>query len=391
MGPAILARAGLRFAAKVHGSALEYTVKPHLDRFLPYAREGMAAAAGVLVGSGHTAASLWRALDDPALVAKTRLGPPGVDTDLFAPSSHTEAAERLRRLAAELRTAPTDDEGWERDTIAAASAVEDLARAAGPRVVFVGKLIVSKGIDLLLAAWPLVHEANPRARLLVVGFGEYEEATRCLWRALERADVATAHDVVARGRALEGGEERRLEMLGAFLEGVTADYWESARQAAGTVSFAGRLEHEEVGRLVPAADVLVMPSTFPESFGMVAAEAAAAGTAPVSAGHSGMAEVSHALAARLPAEAAALVSFELDGSAVRSLAARINGWLALDPRTAKQARSALREVASGRWSWEGVARAVLAASAGALEGLPKPHVAAVTSSGPTAGPPRTGQ
>src|SRR5215207_1638795 len=29
MGPAILARAGLRFAVKIHGSALEYTVKPH--------------------------------------------------------------------------------------------------------------------------------------------------------------------------------------------------------------------------------------------------------------------------------------------------------------------------------------------------------------------------
>ena len=44
MGPAILARAGVApFAAKIHGSALEYTVKPH-PRFLPYAYEGMEAA-----------------------------------------------------------------------------------------------------------------------------------------------------------------------------------------------------------------------------------------------------------------------------------------------------------------------------------------------------------
>jgi len=28
----------------IHGSALEYTVKPNPERFLPYAREGMAAA-----------------------------------------------------------------------------------------------------------------------------------------------------------------------------------------------------------------------------------------------------------------------------------------------------------------------------------------------------------
>ena len=47
---------------------------------------------------------------------------------------------------------------------------------------------------------------------------------------------------------------------------------------------------------MPAAEVLVMPSTFPEAFGMVAAEAAACGVPPVSADHSGMREVSRQLA-----------------------------------------------------------------------------------------------
>src|ERR1044072_1320760 len=86
MGPAILARAGVApFAAKIHGSALEYTSKTH-PRVLPYAREGMEAAAGVLVGSGHTAESLWTALPDvPDLRDKTRLGPPGVDIEEFRP------------------------------------------------------------------------------------------------------------------------------------------------------------------------------------------------------------------------------------------------------------------------------------------------------------------
>ena len=81
MGPAILARAEIGpFAAKVHGSALEYTVKPH-PRFLPYAEEGMRVASTVLVGSRHTAESLWAALPAaPGLREKTRLGPPGVDT-----------------------------------------------------------------------------------------------------------------------------------------------------------------------------------------------------------------------------------------------------------------------------------------------------------------------
>jgi glycosyltransferase involved in cell wall biosynthesis len=67
MGPVILAR-GLEgevpYAVKVHGSALEYTVKPSPERFLGFAREGLAGASAVLVGSRHTATSLWRALGD---------------------------------------------------------------------------------------------------------------------------------------------------------------------------------------------------------------------------------------------------------------------------------------------------------------------------------------
>jgi glycosyltransferase involved in cell wall biosynthesis len=372
MGPVILARAGLEYTVKIHGSALEYTVKRNPGRFLPYAREGIDAAAGVLVGSGHTAASLWRALDDPALPGKTRLGPPGVDTELFAPIARSEAAERLRALAADLRATRTDDSSWDRDPAAAADAVEELADANGPRIVFVGKLIVSKGIDLLLAAWPLVRAAHPGARLLTVGFGEYEEATRRLWAALERIDLATVGEIAARGRALEGGPEAPLEMLMAFLEDLPPGYPEAARDAAGSVSFAGRLEHEEVGRLVPAADALIVPSTFPESFGMVAAEAAAAGVPPVSAHHSGLAEVSSALADELPPEAAHLVSFDLDERAVRSLADGINGWLELDPATRERALAALSDIAARRWSWEGVARTILAASGGQLDDLPEP-------------------
>ena len=56
-------------------------------------------------------------------------------------------------------------------------------------VSYVGKLIVSKGVDLLLAAWPLVVDRVPDARLLVVGFGTYREALDGFVEALRRADV----------------------------------------------------------------------------------------------------------------------------------------------------------------------------------------------------------
>jgi glycosyltransferase involved in cell wall biosynthesis len=102
---------------------------------------------------------------------------------------------------------------------------------------------------------------------------------------------------------------------------------------------------------------------------MVAAEAAAAGVLPVSAAHSGAAEVSRVLAAALPAEVAELVSFPLDDGAVGGIAQRLNAWLGLDGATRERARRALAETASERWSWEGVASGILAASAGRLDEL----------------------
>src|SRR5919204_2312094 len=101
MGPAILARGlggQVPYAVKVHGSALEYTVRRHPDRFLPYAREGLRGASCVLVGSRHTAESLWETMGDPTLRTRTRLGPPGVDLGAFRPRPPEQAAERLSRL-----------------------------------------------------------------------------------------------------------------------------------------------------------------------------------------------------------------------------------------------------------------------------------------------------
>ena len=351
MGPAILARADVGpFAAKIHGSALEYTVKPH-PRFLPYAEEGMRAAAGVLVGSAHTAESLWAALPEvPDLRDKTRLGPPGVDIHEFRPLEADGEGPRTK-------TSPAGSSP-------SASRRDDL-------VIFVGKLIVSKGVDLLLAAWPLVRAAHPEAQLQIAGFGAYEEALRRLLAALEGGDLDAAREIARRGRGLEGGEERPLPILSVFLADPPAGYLEAARAMAGSVEFVGRLEHDGVAARLPRAQALVMPSTFPEAFGMVAVEAGAAGALPISAGHSGMLEVSRQLAAALPPTVGELTSFAVEPGAVEAIAARLGAWLALPEDRRERAREALVETVGRLWSWEGVARGVLAASAGELGSLPR--------------------
>jgi len=352
MGPAILARADVgAFAAKIHGSALEYTVKPH-PRFLPYAEEGMRAASGVLVGSGHTAESLWAALPElPELREKTRLGPPGVDIDEFCPREPD--GEGPAGGVSVLGPSPSGSNG-------------------GPLVVFVGKLIVSKGVDLLIAAWPLVKAEHPEARLQVAGYGEYEDGLRRLLAALDRGDLEGAREVARLGWALEGGEERALPILSAFLADPPPGYLEAAKSIADSVEFIGRLEHDQVAELLPRSQALVMPSTFPEAFGMVAVEAAACGALPVSAGHSGMLEVSQQLAGSLPADVGRLTSFPVEPGAVEAIADRLGSWLALPEAEREDARRALVDTVARLWSWEGVARGVLAAAAGELAELPRP-------------------
>ena len=73
----------------------------------------------------------------------------------------------------------------------------------------------------------------------------------------------------------------------------------------------GRVEHEELSEVLPLCDALIVPSTFPESFGMVAVEAAACATLPISAAHSGLAEVSRSLSGALPEAERELTCFPL--------------------------------------------------------------------------------
>jgi glycosyltransferase involved in cell wall biosynthesis len=362
MGPAILARADVApYAAKIHGSALEYTVKPN-PRFLPYAEEGMEAARGVLVGSRHTAESLWNALPDVrGLREKTRLGPPGVDTDAFGPRGAGGGGASCTFSRANHR-ATADDRSSKK--------LSGTPARSPRRVVYVGKLIVSKGVDLLLAAWPLVRAKHPDAQLEVAGFGEYEAGLRRLLAALEQGDLDETREVAKAGWSLEGGAAKPLSILSAFLAHPPAGYAEAAKDAAGSVEFIGRLEHDEVAELLPDAEALVMPSTFPEAFGMVAAEAAACGVLPVSAGHSGMLEVARQLMAALPPEVGRLTSFPVEEGAVEAIAERLNSWLALPAPERVAAREALVETARRLWSWEGVARGAIAASRGDLDRLP---------------------
>ncbi|HSE82092.1 MAG TPA: glycosyltransferase, partial [Gaiellaceae bacterium] len=136
---------------------------------------------------------------------------------------------------------------------------------------------------------------------------------------------------------------------------------ELERLAEGlAVLFTGPLEHRHLVHLLALADAAVVPSIFPEAFGMVAAEAAGAGCPPIVANHSGLAEIAEGLARRYPPELRQLPRFPNgDADALRE---RLQVQLALPPDERGALREAARAATVDLWSWTSVARRILEAA-----------------------------
>ena len=300
LGGPVGAATGAPYVVKAHGSELEYSMRGRPE-LAEWGREALVAARAVFVGSSH----IREVLEDVVgHVDRVHEVPPGVDVEEWRPRARDEA---LVALLAESRADPPNPGNASERLPDEGNAERFSAFLAGdtPTVVYFGKLLLNKGVHLLLEA---LEEVDVRA--VIVGFGDYRETLE-----------------------------------------VAAD--------PARVLFTGPLEHRHLVHLLPLADVCVVPSIFPEAFGMVAAEAAAAGCPPLVARHSGLAEVAEGVEAEYPPEHRHLASFATgDASDLRG---KLEELLAL-PRSERAAISAAaRRAAVERWSWASVADRLLEA------------------------------
>jgi len=288
---------GARFAVKAHGSELEYSMRGN-PRLAAWGRDCLQQAAATFVGSAH----VRRVLEDVCgHVDRVLEVPPGVDIDDWKPE---ERATALAALLAEARRDPPNPANAE-ERLPDEGNAERLGwflDGDRPTVVYFGKLIRNKGVHVLLEALRGVE-----ARAVIVGFGDH------------RAELE--------------------------------------RLAGEDVLFTGPLEHRHLVHLLALADACVVPSIFPEAFGMVAAEAAAAGCPPLVARHSGLAEIAAGLEEDYPPELGHLAGF--DPGDVADLRAKLRELLALGPLDRAATRTAARRAAVDRWSWTSVARRLL--------------------------------
>jgi glycosyltransferase involved in cell wall biosynthesis len=297
LGGPVGAATGERFRVKAHGSELEYSMRgrPDLEQ---WGREALAQAEATFVGSQHIREVLEDVVGHVDRVFEV---PPGVDIDEFRFQSRDEALPAL--IAEAQRDRPNPGNASERLPDADnAIRLAEFLKGDEPTVVFFGKLIEQKGVQTLLEAMQQID-----ARLVIVGFGPYRP--------------------------------------------------ELERLAPPRTLFTGPLEHRHLVHLLPLADVTVVPSIFPEAFGMVAAEAAAAGSPPLVARHSGLAEVAAGIEEELPERLQHLVSFERGDAA--DLRRKLEAILALPRADHDELRSSARRAVERRWSWAGVAARLL--------------------------------
>ena len=298
LGAPVGAASGMRFRVKAHGSELEYAMRGN-EELSRWGAETLAGAEAVYAGSEH----IRNVLEDVCgQVERVRIVPPGVDVDEFRPEPREEA---LAALLAEARADPPNPGNAEERCPDQGNAAR-FARffdTGSPTVVYFGKLIRNKGVQVLFEALRGID-----ARTVIVGFGDYRSE-------------------------LEG-----------LAEGLD-------------VLFTGPLEHRHLVHLLALADVSAVPSIFPEAFGMVAAEAASAGVLPVVSAHSGLAEVAAGIGEEVGPEASALLSFAA-GDAV-ALRERLAAILALPAERRRELGLAARRAVERRWSWSVVAARLL--------------------------------
>jgi glycosyltransferase involved in cell wall biosynthesis len=292
LGGPVGAASGLPYAVKAHGSELEYAMRGN-EELSRWGRDALAGARAVFVGSAHIRNVVEQVVGHTDRVFEV---PPGVDVDEFRPEPRADALAGLVEESGRDRPNPGNSNERLPDEGNAARLAEFLS-GDRPTVLYFGKLLRNKGVHLLLEALRSVD-----ARAVIVGFGDYRN--------------------------------------------------ELEKMAGEDVLFTGPLEHRHLVHLIPLTDVTVVPSIFPEAFGMVAAEAAAGGSLPLVARHSGLAEI---------AEALEEVGFDaaFESGDVDDLTQKLNALLSLPPGEREDLARRARRVAEERWSWASVAERLL--------------------------------
>lgn len=353
------------YVVTIHGSDLEFAVKKS-RRYFDFARIGLDLAANIIALTDYVRKSLVTQFGQ-ALEPKIKIIPSGVDVTLFRPTNnrHKKIDEFKRTVERSVKLdrnnfALNDDYGdrnLDADLPDKIAGISDDDRI----ITFIGKLMVTKGIQLALASMPLVLTRTDRAKLVIVGYGDMRELLEMFLDALSTGDM----DKLAK---LADSIDSRIDgppYLAVFLRALTESgrlesYLEAAAGLREKVIFTGILYHEQLKILEPATEVQLIMSIFPEAFGLVVLEAIACGVLPVIANHSGLSDVADVIEGELNVKSGTFRVDLIPDKIVFELADKIVDLLSLPPEERAKLSSEIAEIPRKMFSWQKIAARIAA-------------------------------
>lgn len=382
--------ASIPFSVMPHGSAIEYAVKKD-DRFHRYASEAFTAASRIFTIGPEIQGRVKRVFPSiPELDGKMSGLNLGVDTRLFEPVPRHQRQGNIvdlqqsidglsRGKSPELSEAMLPKLSGEMSQESLQAAVDEAAHYTNKSpdvdaenkldqvewesdrvLLFVGRIIASKGLQSILTALPLILDQQPDTRLVVVGHGPLREPLEAFLWALEHGERSLAENIVRWGSALEGFAERPLEEVQNFWaslerQGEMDSYFDKAQKhiRPDRVIFTGYLTHRELRYLFPCCDVAVFPSVVAEAGPLVFLESLASGCFPMGTYFAGMAASIDSVAPALSPGDADLMRLSANSAqTVADIVTKTPHVLELGDRH----KDTLRRVAVERYDWSSVAR-----------------------------------
>lgn len=380
----------LPFTIMPHGSAIEYAVRKD-DRFFNFAYDALVKTNLVYVigneirGRMNTLFSSIKELDQKMIDLNL-----GVDTSLFQPierdkrkenvekmcrvlpeSSSGRTPEMSERLVTSLRNNIKNEEliklinessdynakdfdidikkrlwkiDWENDSL----------------ILFVGRLIASKGIQSVIAALPLIIKEHPDTKLLVVGHGPLREILEIILWALEKGAINLIQSIINWGGDLKDTRPNPFLEIKYFFEKLAKNkkleiYFKLAQKyiQSDTVIFTGYLTHNELRYLFPACDVSIFPSVVPEAGPLVFLESLASGCFPVGTYFAGMAASIDSVKGSLPDQVLQLMKLSPNPKeTIPNMVDKVVGVLNLNGRY----KYDLQKVATSRYDWKNISK-----------------------------------
>ncbi len=378
-GRSKLMGSGCKHLLTVHGSCLNFAVREN-ELLQKYAWEAISYADKVVFVSQFSKTEF---LDyfrhNPLLEEKAIVIPGGVDPDKFAPLAENETRkERIDLLLGELTDQrkktllENAENSWKTDD----DIVEKLATIDFEKekiILYYGKYLWTKGIQILIAAMPLIMMRQEDVRLVLVGYGSSRAYLEAMVEALsegrrdeylkllkhpERFQIG----IEPAAAAFIKGLAKKLETEKGFAE----DYFSAAKGKIGSaLVFTGLLGHDHLKTLIACSDITVAASVVPEAFGLVGLEALSAGIIPVQTNHSGYAEVIEKYVSEFSdvIDKTKMHPLYLDENLVMNMADNIctllDSYKLMDQKQRNVIRQRARKISVDNYSWESIVKRYL--------------------------------